>query len=207
MTIHMIDPKRRDSMARPRYDVRRDRILFVDVEATCWDGDPPEGESREIIEFGIAEVDVASLEIRRTGSILVRPVRSTVSDFCRDLTGLDQATLRKDGRPLAHAVASLRKDWGVGSKAWFSWGTDRDLIDEDFATACIASPFSAHFTDLGFQFGALMGERSGVGLGRALELLGEDRFGRAHSGVSDAGSAAVAWIAMARRMRSLADTA
>ena len=30
-----------------------DRILVVDVEATCWEGDPPPGQISEIIEIGL----------------------------------------------------------------------------------------------------------------------------------------------------------
>ena len=30
-----------------------DKILVVDIEATCWEGKPPAGEQNEIIEVGI----------------------------------------------------------------------------------------------------------------------------------------------------------
>ena len=29
-----------------------DRILVVDIEATCWEGNPPPGQTSEIIEIG-----------------------------------------------------------------------------------------------------------------------------------------------------------
>ena len=38
-----------------------DQILVVDVESTCWDGPPPEGEESEIIEVGLCMVEVQSL--------------------------------------------------------------------------------------------------------------------------------------------------
>jgi len=41
-----------------------------------------------------------------------------------------------------------------------------------------------------------------VGLSRAVELLGVDRQGQAHSGEGDAVTTAHAWIAMAREMRA-----
>ena len=41
---------------------RTDRILVVDVESTCWAGDPPLGQMSEIIEIGLGVVDVAALE-------------------------------------------------------------------------------------------------------------------------------------------------
>lgn len=33
-----------------------DLILVVDVESTCWDGHPLEGEEREVIEIGLCVV-------------------------------------------------------------------------------------------------------------------------------------------------------
>ena len=56
-----------------------DRILVVDVESTCWEGNPPPGQMSEIIEIGLCVVDVAALERVERRSILVRPACSTVS--------------------------------------------------------------------------------------------------------------------------------
>lgn len=61
---------------------RLDLILVVDVESTCWDGDPPRGEENEIIEIGVCTLEVASGQRRDRRSILVRPERSRVSPFC-----------------------------------------------------------------------------------------------------------------------------
>lgn len=65
-------------------------LNVVDVEATCWADRTPPGQVSEIIEIGLATVDLAAA--RRTGRhrILVRPQRSAVSPFCTDLTGLTQ---------------------------------------------------------------------------------------------------------------------
>ncbi|MCB9131481.1 MAG: hypothetical protein H6647_11155 [Anaerolineales bacterium] len=52
-----------------------DNILVIDVEATCWQGDPPRGQSSEIIEVGLCLLDVAGLARVERRSILVRPAR------------------------------------------------------------------------------------------------------------------------------------
>ena len=69
-----------------------DRILVVDAEATCWEGDPPAGQISEIIEIGLCVLDVATLTRVERRDILVRPVCSTVSPYCSRLTTLTQAT-------------------------------------------------------------------------------------------------------------------
>lgn len=189
-------------MTGPRYDVRRDRILFVDVEMTCWDGPPPLGESPEIIEFGLAEVDVSTLEVTRSVSLLVRPARSRVSAYCEALTGISEKSLRAKGRPLREVVATMRKNWGTGSKAWMAWGSDRRAVDRDCAAVDVDTPFSASFHDLGLQFGLMLGSSGGIGLEDAIGLLGVERHGNAHSGEGDAVTTAIAWIAMAREARA-----
>src|SRR5687767_879866 len=69
-----------------------DRILVIDVEATCWPrGEEPAGVESEIIEVGVAEVDVAAAAVVGNASLIVRPQRSTISAYCTELTTLTQA--------------------------------------------------------------------------------------------------------------------
>ena len=85
-----------------------DRILVVDVESTCWEGEPPAGQMSEIIEIGLCMVDVAALERVERRSILVRPACSTVSAYCTQLTTLTQADV-DGGIPLAEACRVLAR--------------------------------------------------------------------------------------------------
>ena len=63
-------------------------LNVVDVEATCWAGEPPAGQRNEIIEIGVCVLDLGSLERVEKRSLLVQPEHSEVSTFCTDLTGL-----------------------------------------------------------------------------------------------------------------------
>lgn len=184
-----------------KFKVRRDRILFLDVEMTCWDGPPPEGEVQEIIEFGMAEVDVPTLALVRTGSILVRPESSKVSPYCERLTGITSERLRREGRRLSEVVGTLKKEWGTMSKAWMSWGADRRAVEADCGAKRVANPFSEAFHDIGMQFSFMMGSSGSIGLREAGTSLGLDFEGRHHSGEDDAAQAARIWIALARRLR------
>ena len=56
-----------------------DRILVVDVEATCWEGDPPPGQTSEIIEIGLCVLDVPTLRASNSALSLCGPsVRRSV---------------------------------------------------------------------------------------------------------------------------------
>lgn len=67
-----------------------DKVLIVDVEATCWENGIPEGQENEIIEIGLCLLDVASWQPQDKRSIIIRPEHSTVSPFCTQLTGITQ---------------------------------------------------------------------------------------------------------------------
>jgi hypothetical protein len=53
-----------------------DRILVIDVESTCWErGREPAGAESEIIEIGVAEVDVARRPQYRQNTFLAAVCR------------------------------------------------------------------------------------------------------------------------------------
>ena len=99
-----------------------DRILVVDVEATCWEGDPPPGQFSEIIEIGLCVLDVTTLARVEQRDILVRPACSTVSSYCTQLTTLTQADV-DGGMPLAEACQILAHEYQARARA--DW--ERDL--------------------------------------------------------------------------------
>lgn len=182
--------------------LRLDRLLFVDLELTCWKGAPPFGEESEIIEIGLAEVDPAALAITRSGRYLVRPKTSRVSDFCAELTGISQDDVRRRGRPLAEVFGSLRKDWGTARKAWYAWGADRILLDEAVARQGLEGhPFSPGFFDLAQMYATLRGCPSRVSLEDAMAREGLEEQGPRHSGEVDAIDAARVWMTLARCLR------
>lgn len=189
-----------------KFKVRKDKILFVDFELTCWDHEPPQGESMEIIEIGLVELDVSQFECTRKASFLVRPEHSTVSSYCTELTGISQRMVTKQGRPLAEVSASLRKNWGTANKAWMAWGDDKEAIIRDCAIKNIQNPFSEAFHNFGQQFTFMMGQTKAIGLTKAFELLGETRDGVQHRAEADAYAAALIWLHMAKSMRPQLDS-
>ena len=42
-----------------------DKIIIIDLEATCWKGQIPDGEVNEIIEIGLSVLDTVSGEISK----------------------------------------------------------------------------------------------------------------------------------------------
>jgi inhibitor of KinA sporulation pathway (predicted exonuclease) len=96
-----------------------DRIIVIDVESTCWEDKPPAGQESEIIEIGICTIDVASGKRLEKESILVKPEKSQVSQFCTQLTTLTQAQFDR-GISLKEACIILKNKYQTQQRIWAS---------------------------------------------------------------------------------------
>ena len=108
------------------------RMLVIDLEATCYErGKEPEGFKSEIIEIGasILEAPDGRWEEMDAFSLLIRPVYSTVSEFCENLTGISQKALYDFGMTFEDAMDTIRE--GGKFIAWASWGQyDYDMLKQ-----------------------------------------------------------------------------
>ncbi|HET9168194.1 MAG TPA: 3'-5' exonuclease [Actinospica sp.] len=164
-----------------------DRYLnVVDVEATCWNGEPPAGMVNEIIEIGLTVVDLAERARVARHCILVRPQRSTVSAFCTELTSLTQAQV-DGGVTFAEACKRLAVEHQAGIRAWASWG---DYDRKQFESQCRATrtpyPFGRRHVNAKAVFTEARGLRKRPGMAAALDLAGLPLEGRHHRGDDDA---------------------
>jgi inhibitor of KinA sporulation pathway (predicted exonuclease) len=165
---------------------RLDQILVVDVEATCWDSAPPEGQASEIIEIGVCVLDVPSGASVRKHSILVRPEVSTVSRFCTQLTTLTPDQVQ-DGVTFDHACAVLRREYAGRHRVWASYGDyDRRQFEKQCRERAIQYPFGPTHINVKNLFALTYGLPREIGLKRALVLAGLALEGVHHRGVDDA---------------------
>ncbi|MFE0730247.1 exonuclease domain-containing protein [Streptomyces antibioticus] len=165
-------------------------LNVIDVEATCWDGQPPPGSVHEIIEIGLTVVDVAARRRVSRHRILVRPGRSTVSPFCTELTGLTQAEADR-GVPFAEACRILAEEYEAGVRPWASWGDyDRHQFARQSEADGVAYPFGhpveRTHTNAKAVFTTAYGLRRRPGMSQALKIAGLPLEGRHHSGEDDA---------------------
>ncbi|MGV9590966.1 exonuclease domain-containing protein [Streptomyces tendae] len=178
-------------------------LNVIDLEATCWDGQPPPGEVGEIVEIGLAVVDLHARERVGRHRILVRPTRSRVSAFCTELTGITQAEA-DGGVSLAVACDTLVREHGAGARPWASWGDyDRKQFVRQCAADGVPYPFGhpaerAH-TNAKAVFTEAHGLRRRPGMAQALEIAGLPLTGRHHRGVDDAWNIAALVLRLAGR--------
>lgn len=163
-----------------------EQIVVIDVEATCWEGNPPPGEINEIIEIGVCLLDVATGERVGRDSILVRPARSRVSPFCTQLTTLTQAQV-DGGVSFQEACASLRRKYQSKDRPWASYGDyDRAQFQRQCQAAGIGLPFSSSHLNVKALVAAALALPGEVGMAEALRRLRLPLEGTHHRGGDDA---------------------
>ena len=164
-----------------------DRMIVVDLEATCWaEKTPPPGEVSDVIEIGVAILQMRSLERVEKRAYLVRPQRSTISAFCTELTTIGPEDVA-DAPSLQEACADLAKRYRTKERVWASWGDfDRKHMLRCCEALKVEYPFSDSHINLKTLY-ALWGNRGReVGMARALEEQQLVLEGTHHRGVDDA---------------------
>jgi inhibitor of KinA sporulation pathway (predicted exonuclease) len=179
-----------------------DQILVIDIESTCWQGPPPPGQQSEIIEVGICPIDVARLERLAKRSILVRPVRSKIGEFCTRLTTLRPEDLEHAGT-LADAVGILKREYRSIDRLWASWGDyDRRQFERVCREMTVPYPFGVSHLNIKTLFAVARGDESELALDEACAALGVPLEGTHHRGADDAWNIAGLLCSLLRRLRS-----
>lgn len=165
-----------------------DKIIIVDVESSCWKiaTEQPENEISEIIEIGVAVVNLSNLAIEEKDSILVKPTRSRISNFCTQLTTLTQQQV-DDGILFAEACQILKSKYKTDRRTWASWGDyDRNMFTKQCADLQIDYPFGPRHLNMKNLFAITHSLTKEVGLDKALNLLSLPFEGTHHRGGDDA---------------------
>jgi inhibitor of KinA sporulation pathway (predicted exonuclease) len=158
-------------------------VLIIDLEATCWETDPPKGEQSDIIQIGGIVLSNRTWAIQDRINLIVRPERSTVSAFCTQLTGLTAPQVER-GMGLKEAVTQLSHYRNI---PWGSWGDyDRTMLRRCCDAYGLQYPLGDRHTNIKTLYALWAGRAKEVGMDRALEQLKMPLIGRHHDGADDA---------------------
>jgi inhibitor of KinA sporulation pathway (predicted exonuclease) len=151
----------------------------------------------EIIEVGIVELNVVSLEIIREANHLVRPQRE-ISRRCTRITGLTADDF-KGAKSFKEVIAEICAQW-PGKPTGIAWGDDGAILERACRQFHVAMPFR-RFIDLSQVFRDALLLQNQVSLRGAVDMLGLSFDGCAHMAVADARNAARVHAEMIRRLR------
>lgn len=157
-------------MSRRRRGTIYDKMVIVDLEATCWKGRPPSGQQAEIIEFGVSTLNLKSGEITVLPDMFVRPTQSDISEFCTELTSITPEMV--DGAPTLEE--RLEELWPTFSHRIFGcWGEyDHRQIDRESRRKSIDFRLPRTRVNLKSEFARYMGLQREIGVEEALNRLG-----------------------------------
>ncbi len=166
--------------------ILRDKIIVVDIEATCWDVTPnPDGQLNEIIEIGLCIYNVEDDTITGKRSIFTKPVASIVSPFCTKLTTITQEDIDEHGIDFADACQILVDEYNARKYIWGSWGGyDHKMFRKQCRRMGVSYPFGDEHMNIKTVFAEFAGKR--MGMARALKHTGIELEGTHHRGDDDA---------------------
>lgn len=179
-----------------------DLINIIDLEATCWNGHPPNGQFADIIEIGIAQVDIPKLEIVSATTFLVKPTRSEIGWFCTKLTTITTEMIEQDGITLEQACGKLKELYKSKKTIFASWGDyDRKMFDKCCNDLNIKYPFGPRHINLKTMFSLIYGLDKELGMDNALKHLKINLQGTHHRGGDDAYNTAIIFCEMMKTIR------
>ena len=171
-----------------------DKIIVIDIEATCWDGPIPNGEESEIMEIGICLIDIASAKREEKRSIIVNLKNSELSEYCSELTTLTREQLEK-GVSFEEACNILKNEYLAKNRAWASYGDyDKDKFEMQCKSRNIEYPFSLTHINIKNLFAVKNRLKNEVSMPEALKILNLPLEGIPHRGVCDAWNVALILI-------------
>lgn len=176
--------------------LKLDKILVIDIEATCWDSQAPEGQFSEIIEIGLCVLETHTGERMAQESLLIKPTVSKVSFFCTQLTTLTQSQVDQ-GLSLREACKILRKKYSSQDYTWASYGDyDRRQFERECQEKEITYPFGSTHINVKNLLAITQRWERERGMASALEKLGLPLEGTHHRGGDDAWNVAniLRWI-------------
>jgi inhibitor of KinA sporulation pathway (predicted exonuclease) len=165
---------------------KNDIILVCDIESTCWPGDRPPGEVSEIIEVGLVALSIPTLEIVDYYDSFLRPVESTISPFCTQLTGVTADDV-SHGVGLEYVCNIIAEDFHGSERLWASYGDyDRQQFERQCARRQVPYPFGPRHLNIKTLLMLTYGWDKELGMAEALAWLGLPLVGNHHRALDDA---------------------
>lgn len=160
------------------------QIKCFDLEMCCWD-DGRERRTGEIIEIGIASIDLLKKEVVERSQYYVLPEKDDISEYCTNLTGITQKRLDKQGRPLDEVLESMKKKYGRHS-IYGAWGRDNLVLQKECMEKGLEMPFYEYFNLKTLYMINRRLKNRHFGMRKAMEISGLEFEGTQHSGADDA---------------------
>lgn len=168
--------------------LKTEKIVVVDLEATCWERDTDfQRKTSEIIEIGICNLHSKTGEITDKRSIYIKPIKAEISTFCTKLTGITPELVEEKGIGFIEAMDLLDKEYKATGFVWASYGAyDFNQLEKQCKEYGIKNPLGTSHLNVKNLIAFKLKLENAVGMDRALKLINEPLEGSHHCGADDA---------------------
>jgi inhibitor of KinA sporulation pathway (predicted exonuclease) len=180
-------------------DAQHEHALYIDLEWNCWDAAPIPGRHQEIIEIGVVEVRLDTLEMIGEKDYLIRPRLLDISAACTQITGLTAEDL-KQAPPFPDVLRQFEEDFQPQGKLCCAWGNDASVLDSACSRHKVPCPLRNR-VDVGLLFWHIFLLKDQPSLRKAIEIIGIPYDGIAHTALGDARNTARVHAEIIRRMK------
>lgn len=176
-----------------------DKILFVDLELTCWQPRNPD-KHMEVIQIGVVKVDNINKEIVDKERYYIKNQFSDVSNFCTELTGISQEQIDTKGITMQKASKLIVQRFGSLNATWFGWGCgDYNAMIRDCLKKDAIMPFSDNYVNLAELYALMHGMKRNKGLKAAMRNYNIEFNGAQHDALVDAEATAELYLKFIRK--------
>lgn len=161
--------------------------LILDLEATCWDGAPPNAE-KEIIEIGAIKLNAYGEEVGSFNRFVKPIINPQLSAFCKELTHIEQEQI--DRAEFFPSAVDRFLEWSecdLEEMLLVTWGKqDLTLIKDDCARHDMLADWLSPHLDLKASYKNLKRLKKPYGLRKTLDREGFEFDGQHHRAIDDA---------------------
>mgnify|MGYP001797483586 CR=1 FL=1 len=162
------------------------KIIIIDLEATCWEKKKPKGAHHDIIEFGVAVLEIATGDILANEGLLVRPTSSEISPFCTELTTITPEMVA-DAPDFKTACTQLVEQFATKRHPWASFGAyDYNQLQRQCNREQVNFPLSMQHLNVKALFALQHQLKHPIGMAGVLKSLNLPLEGTHHRGIDDA---------------------
>ena len=186
--------------------MKLNKLFVFDLEGTCWEpkDSQPSNEHSEIIEIGFAIISTKTFEIIVNDTILIKPVRSSITPFCTELTTLTAEQLEKDGITFPQACEKLKKEYKTHNLTSVSFGDyDKTMMQSSCEYFKCDYPLGKRHINIKNIFSVFEGLTRELGQSKVLNHLKIEETGTKHRGIDDALNLAKITIEMLKTYRNI----
>jgi len=167
--------------------IKVNKILLYDCEATCFDDSQKTKNEGELIEIAIVPLDLDRMELREDlfYSSLVKPLKSEISRYCTDLTGITQEQINERGKSFNVVALEIREKYQQRVANGSYGNYDPWLIERTSRAHNVKNPFEKTHYNIKNMYSIFSGAKKEMGLLAALSDSKKTFKGCQHTALDD----------------------